>query len=66
MQVETDGNVVFSGTLNAGERRTWNATGKLFLWSGNAGNVDVTYNGKALGRLGAPGEVVKVTWTATS
>ena len=51
--------------VNAGEKRTWTAADKLLLWSGNAGNVSVIFNGKSLGRLGAPGEVVKVTWVAT-
>ncbi len=65
VQVEGDGKVLFSGILNAGDKRTWTATEKLMVWSGNAGNVSVVFNGKPLGRLGPPGEVVKVTWTAT-
>jgi cytoskeleton protein RodZ len=65
VQVETDGTVAFAGIINAGEKRTWSASNKLLLWSGNAGNVSVTFNGKPLGPLGAPGEVMKVTWTAT-
>ena len=65
LQVEADGTVSFSGIVNAGEKRTWTAADKLLLWSGNAGNVSVIFNGKSLGRLGAPGEVVKVTWVAT-
>jgi cytoskeleton protein RodZ len=66
LQVEADGKVSFSGIINAGDRKTWNASSKLLLWSGNAGNVSVVFNGKSLGLLGAPGEVVKVTWVATS
>jgi cytoskeletal protein RodZ len=65
IQVEADGKVVFSGIVASGDRHTWNANSTLLIWSGNAGAVDVTYNGKPLGKLGAPGEVVKVTWTAT-
>jgi len=64
-QVQADGKVVFSGILNSGDQRTWTATDNLMLWAGNAGLVTVTYNGKPLGRLGSPGEVMKVTWTAT-
>ena len=37
---------------------------KVFLWTGNAAGVEVTYNGKSLGKLGARGELVRVTWTA--
>ncbi|HUX85405.1 MAG TPA: RodZ domain-containing protein [Chloroflexota bacterium] len=66
VQVEADGNVVFSGILQGGDKHTWTASRTLMIWSGNAGNVAVTYNGKPLGPLGPPGEVVKVTWTATA
>ena len=66
VQVEADGNVVFSGILQGGDTHTWTASRTLMIWSGNAGNVNVTYNGKRLGPLGPPGEVVKVTWTATA
>lgn len=64
-QVESDGKVVFSGILNSGDKQTWTANDSLMLWTGNAGLVTVTYNGKSLGKLGSPGEVMKVTWTAT-
>jgi cytoskeletal protein RodZ len=66
LQVEADGKVVFSGILNQGDRRAWSAQQKLMIWAGNAGSVSVTYNGKSVGVLGRPGEVVKVTWTATT
>lgn len=64
LQVEADGKVVFSGILMPGDHRTWTATKSVMLWSGNAGNVQITYNGRALGPLGPAGKVVKVTWSA--
>lgn len=64
-QVEADGKVVFSGILNSGDKQSWTANDSLLLWTGNAGLTTVTYNGKPLGKLGSPGEVMKVTWTAT-
>jgi cytoskeletal protein RodZ len=66
VQVQADRKVIFTGILNAGDQRTWTANQSLMIWSGNAGDVSVTFNGKNLGRLGAPGQVVKVTWTATA
>jgi cytoskeletal protein RodZ len=66
VQVESDGRVIFSGILNAGDSRRWSASHQLMLWTGDAANVQVTFNGKSLGRLGSPGQVLKVTWTATS
>jgi cytoskeletal protein RodZ len=64
-QVEADGKVIFSGILNSGDKQSWTANDSLMLWTGNAGLMTVTYNGKSLGKLGSPGEVMKVTWTAT-
>jgi cytoskeleton protein RodZ len=65
LQVESDGHVSFSGILNAGDNRSWSATKEIMLWAGDAANVSVTFNGKSIGRLGSPGQVLKVTWTAT-
>lgn len=63
VQVYADDKVVFSGILNAGDTRTWVARQSLLIWAGNGGSVEVTFNGKPLGPIGRPGEVVKVTWT---
>lgn len=63
LQVVVDDQQIFQGTLNAGDRRVWTGK-KVFLWAGNAGAVEIVYNGKPQGRLGAVGEVVKTTWTA--
>lgn len=63
-QVEADGTIVFSGIQNTGDKKTWIAKERLMLWAGNAGDVSVIYNGKSIGKLGAPGEVLKITWTA--
>ncbi|MGH2459210.1 MAG: helix-turn-helix domain-containing protein [Chloroflexota bacterium] len=64
LQVEADGKVIFSGILTSGDKRTWTADKSLMLWSGNAGNVLVTLNGKSLGAMGPFGKVLKVTWTS--
>lgn len=64
VQTEADSKVIFSGILNPGDQRTWIAQQTLLVWAGNGGSVTVTFNGKPLGTLGRPGEVVKVTWTA--
>jgi cytoskeletal protein RodZ len=66
LQVEADGRVSFSGILNAGDNRSWSASREIMLWAGDASNVSVIFNGKTIGRLGSPGQVLKVTWTATS
>jgi cytoskeleton protein RodZ len=64
-QAEADGQVVFSGILQTSEKKTWKADRRIVLHVGNAGLVDVTYNGQVLGHLGPEGEVVKQEWTSS-
>ena len=42
----------------SGEKLTWKAKQQIVVTAGNAGAVDVVYNGKSLGKLGATGDVV--------
>lgn len=63
-QVEADGQVVFSGILQTSEKKTWKADRRILLHVGNAGLVEVTYNGQVLGNIGPDGEVVKREWTS--
>jgi len=65
VHVEVDDRIVLDNWFSgAGDQRVWTGK-KVYLWVGNAGAVDIIYNGKPLGRLGAQGEVVKTTWTAS-
>ncbi|MCS7236457.1 MAG: DUF4115 domain-containing protein [Armatimonadota bacterium] len=63
LRVVADGRRVFEGFIRAGERREWEATASLQVVIGNAGGVRVHVNGRDLGLLGAPGEVVRRTFT---
>lgn len=45
--------------LAANEERTWTAKERFVLWTGNAGGIEVTFNGEPQPALGAPGEVRK-------
>ncbi len=58
-----DGKTVFARTLNAGEQQTVRAGSRVVLITGNAGGVDVTFNGKALGALGNESQVRTLTFT---
>lgn len=62
MQVTVDGVRVFVGTLEPGEKRTWEGQESVALRVGNAGGVHVTVNGEPLGLLGAMGEVKDMEW----
>jgi cytoskeletal protein RodZ len=64
LQVESDTQVVFSGVIMPGDRRSWRGDRVVSLHVGDAALVDVQVNGRAVGALGAAGEVIKKEWTA--
>ncbi len=59
LQVKVDGKVVFQSVLAKGTAESWEAMEKIELWLGNAGAVQLELNGKLLGRIGRPGQVLK-------
>jgi cytoskeletal protein RodZ len=62
LRVIVDGKMVFEGTLQPGSIRTWTAQQFITVRLGNAGGVDVIFNGKNEGVAGRPGEVVDRTY----
>lgn len=58
LRVTVDGRRAFQGHVFAGETRTWSAERELEIKIGNAAVVEVTVNGRSLGVLGRPGQVV--------
>ncbi|HYZ84674.1 MAG TPA: RodZ domain-containing protein [Bryobacteraceae bacterium] len=48
---------LFSGTLRPGEQKQLRIAGDVKLFTGNAGGVRVTWNGRDLGSLGTQGQV---------
>jgi cytoskeleton protein RodZ len=63
VQLKTDGRTVFSRTLRAGQQQSVRAGSRVELTTGNAGGVDVTFNGKALGAIGNESQVRTLTFT---
>lgn len=59
-----DGKFAFSGTLDAHQSRTVEASGNILLRFGNAGGVTVALNGKSLGPMGPKGQVRTVQFTS--
>jgi len=57
--MEADGVVVQRGTMLSGSIKTITAKDQVILTSANAGSTSLTYNGKDLGKLGRPGEVIR-------
>ena len=62
IRVVADDAVAYEGFVTAGEQRRWQANGSMTVRVGNAGAVIVTVNGKNVGPLGGPGEVVSRTF----
>ncbi len=61
-----DGITVFEGFLSAGDQQVWQAKRQLSVRIGNASAVSLTVNGRPVGRLGNPGDVVDETYTGTA
>ena len=63
VSVNADGEHVFSGLMNAGDRRVVNAKEQIALNVGDAGAFVYTLNGRAGKALGAPGHTVSTRIT---
>lgn len=59
-----DGKFAFSGTLEANQSRTVEATGEVLLRLGNAGAVTLQLNGKPIGPGGPKGQVRTLQFTS--
>ena len=66
VSVVIDGTQVLATTLQPGQEYTWLGADDISLRVGNAGGLDLTVNGEALGTLGASGEVVDVTYNPSA
>ncbi|MGA7954247.1 MAG: RodZ family helix-turn-helix domain-containing protein [Gloeobacterales cyanobacterium] len=63
VRVSADGRTVFQGVLPKGAQRNWSAKQSVKFRTGNAGGILVSHNQKAIGALGAPGQVVERVFT---
>ena len=62
VSVKADGKTIFEGTIDEGTSKDWKAEKELKITAGNAGAVELTYNGENKGVLGGEGEVVEKTY----
>lgn len=60
IRVEVDKEKPFEVSLRDGENITWEAKEKFLLIIGNAGGVELTLNGKPVGKIGENGQVVRL------
>lgn len=62
LSVTTDGRVAFQGMVPAGTTQSYQAGEVVVLRTGNAGALQVTYNGQPLGALGRRNSVAEFIW----
>jgi hypothetical protein len=60
--VIADGKTIYEGIPQAGVTMTWEADRQILLNLGNAGAVELSYNGQPQGKLGERGDVVVKTY----
>jgi transcriptional regulator with XRE-family HTH domain len=61
LRIQIDDNLPFEVTLRSGESFTWSGLSRFKLLIGNAGGLNLFYNGKGIGSLGDSGQVVSLT-----
>lgn len=59
IQAIADGKVIYEGTVEANHTLRWTGKKEVIVTAGNAGAIDVTYNGQHVGKLGKEGIVVE-------
>lgn len=57
LTVSVDGQSVFTRTLKAREKQEFEGKESIYIKAGNAGGIDITYNGKKVEPIGKIGEV---------
>lgn len=59
ISVKVDGTTVFEGTVPQGKDMSWQGKDSVDILAGNAGGIQITFNGKDAGTLGEQGQVAE-------
>ena len=59
VQALADGKVIYEGMAEANQTMRWTGKKEVVITAGNAGVIDITYNGQRVGKLGKEGAVVE-------
>lgn len=62
LYVKVDGKDTFSAILPAGQEKAFTGKSEIYIKAGNAGGIEVSYNGENIGILGKHGEVKEETF----
>jgi hypothetical protein len=63
LSITSHGKVIFSGILEPSQSKTLQGSEVATMKVGNAGGVDVQWNGKSIGPIGARGQVRTIRFT---
>jgi cytoskeleton protein RodZ len=63
IRVSADGKYLYSGTLQPGQTKTFQGQAAMSLLTGNAGGLEIDFNGKPLGPIGPKGQIRTVEFT---
>lgn len=63
LAISSDGKQVFSGILEPSQKKILGGKSKAWMRVGNAGGLEITWNGKAIGPIGPRGQVRTVLFT---
>lgn|GEM_PF-845333 len=63
MQIQIDGKLKVEAFFKPGEGNAYQAANRMELLVGNAGGIDMVFNGKRLERFGGSGEVITLIFT---
>ncbi len=66
LNVVVDGETAFTKTLRVGEKQEFEGKQSVYIKAGNAGGIDITYNGKKVEPVGKYGEVKEIEYRADS
>ncbi|MBC7075978.1 MAG: helix-turn-helix domain-containing protein [Syntrophomonadaceae bacterium] len=64
LYVAVDGAEQFTGILSAGQKKTFEGEESIYIKAGNAGGIEMTFNGTRIEPLGSYGEVKEKTFFA--
>lgn len=59
LSVKADGETVFEGTAEKGAEMNWQGKESVDILAGNAGGVELTFNGKSVGSMGQKGQIAE-------
>ena len=63
VSVTVDGKNVFEGMMEKGKEMSWKGKDRVVVTAGNAGAMELIWNGNSLGKLGNKGQVVERVMT---